>query len=194
MEQLLLNLYNDISALSFVDILFLVLFVILVIVVISLVSFLRNNNKIMKQDEIVEIPEIDGKPKVEEVKENMEVVKRPNDDLDLSSITKELENISQARVNLTPYEEEQEEKAIISYDELLKTKSDLKINYQGEETLDDVLVKKVDMENMTSELDMSKVREIIKEKENNKAPVVISYEKEEAFLESLKKLQQMLNS
>ncbi len=193
MEQLLLNLYNDISALSFVDILFLVLFIILVIVVISLVSILRNNNKIVKQDEIVEIPKIDEKPKVEEVKENMEI-KTNNDDLDLSSITKELESISKANVKLTPYEEEQEEKAIISYDELLKTRSDLKINYQEEENLDDVVVKKVDMENMTSELDMSEVREIIKDKETNKAPVVISYEKEEAFLESLKKLQQMLNS
>ena len=194
MEQLLLNLYNDISALSFVDILFLILFVILVILVISLISVLKNSNRKTKQDEIIEIPKIDEATTTEEVvKENMET---NSDELDLSSITKELENIRESNVKLTPYEEEQEEKAIISYDELLKTKSDLKINYQEEETLDNVLVKKVDMENMTSELDMSEVREQIKKKEEetNKAPVVISYEKEEAFLESLKKLQQMLNS
>ena len=196
MEQLLLNLYNDISALSFVDILFLILFVILVILVISLISVLKNSNRKTKQDEIIEIPKIDEATTTEEVvKENMEK-KTNSDELDLSSITKELENIRESNVKLTPYEEEQEEKAIISYDELLKTKSDLKINYQEEETLDNVLVKKVDMENMTSELDMSEVREQIKKKEaeTNKAPVVISYEKEEAFLESLKKLQQMLNS
>ncbi len=196
MEQLLLNLYNDISALSFVDILFLILFVILVILVISLISVLKNSNRKTKQDEIIEIPKIDEATTTEEVvKENMEK-KTNSDELDLSSITKELENIRESNVKLTPYEEEQEEKAIISYDELLKTKSDLKINYQEEETLDNVLVKKVDMENMTSELDMSEVREQIKKKEEetNKAPVVISYEKEEAFLESLKKLQQMLNS
>lgn len=193
MEQLLLNLYNDISALSFIDILFLVLFIVLVILVISLISFLKNSNKKIKQD-VVEIPKIDEEPiKVEISKENIEE-KTNSDELDLTSITKELENIRETNVNLTPYEKEQEEKAIISYDELLKTRSDLKINYQEEENLDDVVVKKVDMENMTSELDMSEVREIIKDKETNKTPVVISYEKEEAFLESLKKLQQMLNS
>lgn len=193
MEQLLLNLYNDISALSFIDILFLVLFIVLVILVISLISFLKNSNKKIKQD-AVEIPKIDEEPiKVEISKENIEE-KTNSDELDLTSITKELENIRETNVNLTPYEKEQEEKAIISYDELLKTRSDLKINYQEEENLDDVVVKKVDMENMTSELDMSEVREIIKDKETNKTPVVISYEKEEAFLESLKKLQQMLNS
>lgn len=190
MEQLLLNLYNDISVLSFVDILFLVLCIILVILVISLISILKNNNSKMKQ---VEISEIDEPTKVEEVKENMQIENK-NDDLDLSSITKELENIRESNVRLTPYEQEQEEKAIISYDELLKTKSDLMINYQEEEQLDEVLVKKVDLENMTTELDMSEVREQLKEKDTNKMPVVISYEKEEAFLESLKKLQKMLNS
>lgn len=190
MKHLLLNIYNSITSLSFIDILFLVLFVILVILVISLISVLKSNNK-MKQEEVEEIPKIEEKQQIEQIKETKQT---PSDELDLSSITKELENISQARVNLTPYEEEQEEKAIISYDELVKTRSDLKINYQEEEQFDEVLVKKVDMENMTSELDMSEVREIIKEKETNKAPVVISYEKEEAFLESLKKLQQMLNS
>lgn len=192
MQQLLLNLYNDISALSFVEVLFIVLFFILVILLISLISVLKNNNRRMSQAEIRDIPQ-EELTKQEEVKENMKI-KTNNEELDLSSITKELENIHESNVKLTPYEEEQEEKAIISYDELLKTRSDLMINYQEEEQLDDVLVKKVDMENMTSELDMSEVREIIKEKETNKAPVVISYEKEEAFLESLKKLQQMLNS
>lgn len=192
MVQLLLNLYNDISALSFFEILFIVLFVILAILVISLISVLKSNSKIPKQEEIVEISQ-EELAQEEEVKENMEI-KTNNEELDLSRITKELENIGKANIKLTPYEEEQEEKAIISYEELLKTKSDLKINYQEEETLDDVLVKKVDIENMTSELDMSEVREQLKETKTNKAPVVISYEKEEAFLESLKKLQQMLNS
>lgn len=193
MEQLLLNLYKNISSLSLVDIFFLVLFVVLIILVISLISILKHNNENNQiKENIEEIPKPSIKTKVENLKENIEEKSISKDEIDLSSITKELEAIGKARINLTPYEEEQEEKAIISYDELLKTRSDLAINYQEEEQLDDVLVKKVDMENMTSELDMSEVREKIKEP--NKAPVVISYEKEEAFLESLKKLQQMLNS
>lgn len=192
--KLVLNLYNNISSLSLMDILFIVMFVILLILVISLISIFRHNDENINQEEIEkkEIPLATLEEKGENEIVNMEAKKPLSDELDLPSITKELENMSKSTVNLTPYEEEQEEKAIISYDELIKTRSDLKINYQEEEHLDDVLVKKVDMENMTSEIDISEIKEKIEE--TNKAPVVISYEKEEAFLESLKKLQQMLNS
>lgn len=190
MEQLILNLYNNISSLSLMDILFIVMFVILLILVISLISIFKHNDGSTEEEKEIPIPTLEQKKESEIL--NMEEKKPLSDELDLPSITKELENMSKSAVNLTPYEEEQEEKAIISYDELVKTRSDLKINYQEEEQLDDVLVKKVDMENMTSEIDISEIKEKIEE--TNKAPVVISYEKEEAFLESLKKLQQMLNS
>lgn len=103
----------------------------------------------------------------------------------LKEITEALENAEPSTVNLNKYEEEQEEKAIISYEELLKRKNDFAINYSEEENLDDDLtVKKVDLDNLVN-------RDVVVKPEIKVS--VISYEKEEAFLEALKQLQQKLN-
>ena len=83
---------------------------------------------------------------------------------------------------MNDYEEEQEQRAIISYDELLEKQKDLKINYEEEQQIGDITVKKVDIDNISTPV----------EKEESK-PIVISYEKEEAFLEALKKLQKQIN-
>ena len=109
-----------------------------------------------------------------------------NDEItSLKEITEALENAEPSAINLNKYEEDQEEKAIISYDELLKRKNDFAINYSEEESLDDDLtVKKVDLDNL--------INKEVRVKPEIKVSV-ISYEKEEAFLEALKKLQQTLN-
>ena len=103
----------------------------------------------------------------------------------LKEITEALENAEQPAINLNKYEEEQEEKAIISYDELLNRKNDFAINYSEEENVaDDLTIKKVDLNNLIN-------KDVIVKPEIKVS--IISYEKEEAFLEALKTLQQKLN-
>ena len=107
-----------------------------------------------------------------------------NDMMDLKEITKQIEESSkEVNVTLTPYEQEQEEKAIISYDELIKNSNSMRINYKEEDDASGVLVKKIDLGNI-ADID-----------ENSKDTKVhtISYKKEEEFLEALKNLKNMLS-
>jgi len=88
---------------------------------------------------------------------------------DLIDLTKELELAPKEKtIELTPFEEEQEQNAIISYDELFN--NDNNIPYKEEEVKNDVTIKKVDLE------------EIKEEPKDN-------YEHEENFLARLKSIQ-----
>lgn len=103
------------------------------------------------------------------------------DDFDLLSVSQELETMPRERkVNMTPYEEEQEEKAIISYDELVNQRNE-DINYSNEykKNENDILVKQVDLDK-TKKVDLSEI--------DNK-----DYKHEEEFLKSLKDLQEVLD-
>ena len=182
MKGFLLNLCNIISSLSVVDLLLLGTLVILIILVISLIYILKGSS-------YVEVTNKEEVPVIEEVK--VEDAKK-EEPLDLPTLTKILENAPKKNIELTPYEEEQEEKAIISYDELVKVKSNLMINYEDEKEEDGVLVKKIDLANLTTVIeDTEGVDNITADSRPN---VTISYEREEAFLQALKQLQQMLNS
>ena len=111
--------------------------------------------------------------------------------LDLESLTKKLkaEDENGERITCTEYEKDQEEKAIISYDELLKKHNRYTLNYEKEEIIDDLIVKKVNLNDL-----VNKNEEEIKVEENIKEEVrVISYQKEEAFLSALKELNSLLN-
>lgn len=174
-----MNLINYISSLSFTDILFFTVLMVLIILIIVLIHSFRNN------------PYLDilrNQTLMNNEKENDNVEKEDN--IDLVSLTKSLEEAAnkERNIDLTPYEEEQEEKAIISYDELVKAKNDLMINYEDEKEDDGIVIKKVNLDNLT------KIVEHDDEKIESTPRVTISYEKEEAFLEALKQLQQMLNS
>ena len=52
---------------------------------------------------------------------------------------------------MTEYEKEQEEKAIISYEELVNSIKKKKINYEDEKNDKDVSIKKIDLDNLISE-------------------------------------------
>ena len=109
---------------------------------------------------------------------------------ELQSISKELETLPRDRkIELTKYEEEQEEKAIISYDELISKTGNVSIVYSDTVVNEDndVLVKQFDLEN-TGKIELDPIK-----KELNSKVEVISYEHEEAFLKALKQLQSMLN-
>lgn len=109
--------------------------------------------------------------------------KKETVDKSLTAIVNELEtDYKPALIDLSEYEKEQENTAIISYQELL-SRSNNNIYYDDdyESGFDDVLVQKIDnKESKTQELvDLPKA-------------VMMSYESEEAFLSALKVLQKNL--
>ena len=128
----------------------------------------------------------------EETKYNAiaEIKKEQSSDIqELQSITKELETLPREKtIKLTPYEEEQEEKAIISYEELISKSDNVSIIYSDTSIKDDdLLVKQVDLEN-TGKIELDPLKKELNSKVN-----LISYEHEEAFLSALKQLQNLLN-
>lgn len=166
--QFIINIVEFLKTLNFTDIIFFLAVLALMLLMITLIYFIKENNE----------NEIEFKTLDDDLKEQTELES-------LKEITEALENAEPNSINLNSYEEEQEEKAIISYEELLKKKNDFAINYSEEENItEELTVKKVDLDNLIN-------KEVeVKPKLNVS---VISYEKEEAFLKALKTLQQTLN-
>ncbi len=107
---------------------------------------------------------------------------------DINKVTKNLEENykpSPQNIKLTSYEEEQENNAIISYDELVKTRELNVVTYDDtfSNTEKDLEIKKFDLEGT------GKIK-IIDPKLEVK---LIEYEKEEEFLRVLKDLQSKLS-
>lgn len=106
--------------------------------------------------------------------------KSKRDMIDLEKITKNIEkDYKPVNINLTSYEQEQEDNAIISYQELLNSKDKNHVNYDnGFNNKTDIDVKKVDLSNNSkNNYDQSSIN-----------ITLMSYEKEEAFLKALKQL------
>lgn len=112
------------------------------------------------------------------------VNKAKKDMIDLEAITKNLEdNYRPPVIELTNYEKEQEESAVISYEELLKKRTNNRVVYDdsfvNNTTVD---VKKIDLNS-----DLEATQSIITP---TKIEInLFDYEKEEAFLKALRKLQ-----
>ena len=117
----------------------------------------------------------------------METVSKANKDmLDLEKISKNIESeYKPVAIELTSYEQEQEDNAIISYDELVKNKDNGYSYDESYKSDSDLSVKKLDLDKITNQLD-DKPQEHIEVK-------LMSYDKEEAFLAALKQLQKELN-
>ena len=142
-----------------------------------------------------------------EKEDNKDVVSNTSDELDLKDIVKEIDEKPAPIVDMTRYEEEQEQKAIISYDELVKSTQNT-LSYQKEEMVDDVIpVKQIqvmpmelpkikDGDNILDSLNITQ-KEPKFEVDSNKVETqefkLFSYEKEEAFLKALKELNEILN-
>jgi len=171
--QVINDMISFIKTLSFVDIVFFFAVLALMLLIITLIYFVKEN---IDDDTNVDSFSDKDEGQIVDVKSELESLKE---------ITEALENAEPSAINLNKYEEEQEEKAIISYEELLNRKNDFAINYIEEENIDENLtIKKVDLDNLIN-------KDIIVKPEIKVS--VISYEKEEAFLEALKTLQQKLN-
>jgi hypothetical protein len=112
------------------------------------------------------------------------LLKSKKDMIDLEKITKNIEtNYKPAIVELTSYEQEQENNAIISYEELLASRNNSDVNYDNEYNNNtDIGIKKVSFSNSKGEsIGQTKI-------EVN----LMNYEKEEAFLKALRQLQKDL--
>lgn len=162
-----MKIFSDIicflKSLTFVDLVFFFAVLVLMILIVTLIYFIKINNE-------TESPIVN----LEETAE-MKIVKE---------ITKNIENEEIPNINFTEYEKDQENKAIISYEELLNKKNNYELNYEKEELLDDLSVKKVDLENLVNLKQESPVKVGVR---------VISYAEEEAFLQTLKRLQKNLS-
>ena len=156
------DIYNFIMALRFVDIVFYFSILILMILIVILIYFIKINK--IEEDEKNKLGETQEMKIAKELRYNM--------------------NSSDKMIQFTDYEKDQEDKAIISYDELLnKETNNYELNYETEEMHDDLSVKKVDLDNL-----VNKNNNVV----SNLEVRVISFQKEEAFLEALKRLQKEL--
>lgn len=191
------EIYNFINSLSFVDIVFLCAIIALLILIVTLIYFIKINKDEVLENKILDSDTIHQKKKEDIVdliiKENTEEEKEEKEEyndeegelLDLESLTEKLKNEEKMdQVKIDKYEQEQEEKAIISYEELLSKKNHYAINYEKEEKLDDVIVKKVNLNDLVNKNIEDNSKNIVQ---------VISYEKEEDFLRALKELNSLLN-
>ena len=189
MKTIFMDFINFIGSLSINDIIFFASVMSLLILGVTMIYLVKVGKE---SDENIEDSPLDfTKELLTELNpdDNFEdVLPRADDEpenlLDLKTITANLDNQDYS-IASDLYEKEQEEKAIISYDELINTASNLKINYQEEIETDGLTVKKIDLENLTTIDDSPNKR--------NANVTLVSYEKEEAFLKALKELQELLS-
>ena len=127
--QILDDIMNFLKTLSFVDVIFFFAVLALMLLIIVLIYFIRENQY---EEEINNLTPGNNLPP--KTNNNSDEI------ASLKEITEALENAEPSAINLNKYEEDQEEKAIISYDELLKKKNDFAINYSEEEALDEDLI------------------------------------------------------
>lgn len=140
------------------DLLFIAIVVWLLLISVIVLKALKNKEEIMSSE-----------------------AKSRRDMIDLEKITKNIErDYKPANINLTSYEQEQEDNAIISYQELLNSKDKNHVNYDGSfNNKTDIDIKKVDLSNNDKN----------GYDEHNQINITLmSYEKEEAFLKALKQL------
>ena len=195
--NLLKNLSEFLSSLTLIDVIFFFSIILLMILVVVLLYFIKVNEDITdKDDEEIEDSTIQNSyvdPQEKEelpTLENYKTASYSYDDdeeegfIDLQSISDALNN-EERNIELTRFEEEQEKDAIISYDELINRSKANPINYKNEVMLDDLSIKEVDLENFKDG--------IVDETNSDNNVHVISYAQEEAFLDSLKKLEKQLN-
>lgn len=119
--------------------------------------------------------------------DDMGVLYNDNDITSIESIKETIEReYKPGNIELTDYEKEQEENAIISYEELIKSKDKYTVSYDEEykaET-EEISVRKINVN------ETGKTTEEV----NSLQVKLMNYDKEEAFLTALKQLQQNLSN
>ena len=124
------------------------------------------------------------KDKKEEVTNTIVV---DNSDISLEALTSTLQE------STTKFENEEETKAIISYDELINTQSIPVLKYKNEEEINGLLVRAIDVNNLIETMDPKPISHpAVYNANKEKKYAAISKVKEEELLLSLKKLNSML--
>ena len=154
------DIMTFLKSISFIDYIFFFTVVFLIILVVSLIYFIRINEDIIEIEEKIDDPD------------NLKAI--------AGAIKKESKPIT-----FTSYEKEQEDKAIISYDELLSNTGQFELNYASEEQKGDVSVKKFDLNNL--------INTSVKSEPPKVDVHLLSLSHEEEFLKALKELQKRLN-
>ncbi len=167
MKQLIKDIISFSKSLTAVDLLLYFAVLTLIILIVSLIYIIKTSD-----DE-----------EAEDLIENKTTFFN-QEDVDIKEIITNIENREETVSEFTDYESEQEEKAIISYEELLQKSKQGKLNYEEEKVVNnEVIVKKVSLDNVVNK----------EEKEETPKGSLFHYEKEEAFLKALQSLNELLN-
>ena len=189
-----MNIFQDIidifTSFGIVDYILYIAVVTLIILIVSLIYVMKNENEGSEEVELKDVSD--------EMQEKMPL----NEELDLQNIVNTLDESPKPIIDMTAYEEEQERKAIISYDELLQSANSKTISYDEEKLIDDVIpvkkiqtapieLPKVKSETIIQNLDLKPKEPKIEIDELRTSSKMFSYEKEEAFLKALKELNEL---
>ena len=192
----MMNIFQDIidifTSFGIVDYILYIAVVTLIILIVSLIYVMKNENEGSEEVEL------------KDVSDEMQEKKPLNEELDLQNIVNTLDESPKPIIDMTAYEEEQERKAIISYDELLQSANSKSISYDEEKLIDDVIpvkkiqttpieLPKVKSETIIQNLELKPKEPKIEIDEPKTSSKMFSYEKEEAFLKALKELNELLN-
>lgn len=166
MENIVLTIGGLFRSFTWGDVFFFVVTLLLVIFLIYIAYLVK-----LDDEEVITV-----KPSKDALKEE--------DDKPLTKIVNELETTYKPQpIDMSDYEKELEDTAIISYDELVnRTSTNIYYDDNYDSGLDDVLVQKID------DNKMSNTQELV----NLPNAVMMSYESEEAFLSALRVLQKNL--
>lgn len=161
MKDIIENIFGFLYTLSMGDYIFLIATFVIILAFVYILYLIK------RDEDMGSLYSNDDISYLENVKEKLESEYKPNE------------------IDLTDYEKEQEESAIISYEELIKNKNKMNISYD---------------ENYKSDTEEINVKKImlndkgIKEEDTKTLDVkLMNYDKEEAFLVALKQLQKNLS-
>ena len=120
----------------------------------------------------------------------MEDVYDVNDSMRFASdvVSRMEKDVKPSNIELTEYEKKQEEEAIISYDELIKTQSIPVLKYKNEEEINGLLVKAIDVNNLIETMDPKPISHPVTYNAMKKTHRAISVLKEEELVITLRKL------
>lgn len=162
------NLLEYFNSLNVYDMVFMGANIVLMLLIVSFIYVL----KIKDKNELIN-----------EVSTNME-----DSDISLEALTTKLQDKAFVREDLTPFESEEETKAIISYDELIKTQSIPVLKYKNEEEINGLLVKAIDVNNLIETMDPKPISHPVTYNAMKNSHRAISALKEEELVITLRKL------
>lgn len=158
-------MFNDamifLRSITFIDYVFFFTVVFLIVLVVSLIYFIKINEEILESDDKLKDPD------------------------NLRAIASSIKSAPKEPITFTSYEQEQEDKAIISYEELLSNTGEFQLNYIDEEQKGDLSVKKIDLNNL--------INASVKAEPPKIEVHLMTLKREEEFLQTLKELQRSLN-